>query len=63
MEKLSIEALYRTSNRLVANTDMCFHRYLYSQIRWEAWVIAIKGARGVGKTTLMLQHIKETFAT
>lgn len=62
MEEISVEGLYRTSNRLVAHTTTDFHRYLYGQISWDAWVIAIKGARGVGKTTMLLQHIKEKFA-
>ncbi|MCR5455160.1 MAG: AAA family ATPase [Bacteroidales bacterium] len=36
-------------------------RYLYSKIDWNERLIGIKGARGVGKTTLMLQHIKLSF--
>jgi len=36
-----------------------FKRYLYQQINWNNRLIAIIGARGVGKTTLLLQHIKE----
>jgi len=36
-----------------------FRRYLYSEINWNNRLIAIVGARGVGKTTLLLQHIKE----
>ena len=36
-----------------------FKRSLMQQINWEARLIGIKGARGVGKTTLMLQYIKE----
>lgn len=62
MDEQIIEALYKTSSRLVANTETLFHRYLYRQISWSARVIAIKGARGVGKTTMLLQHIKESFA-
>lgn len=61
MEGASIESLYRTSDRLVHAVSMNFHRYLYDKIRWNARLIAIKGARGVGKTTLLLQHIKENF--
>jgi len=38
-----------------------FKRYLYDRINWDVRLIGIKGARGVGKTTLLLQHIKETF--
>ncbi len=32
---------------------------MYNQINWNNRLIAIVGARGVGKTTLLLQHIKE----
>ena len=41
---------------------MRFKRYLYGRINWNVRLIGIKGARGVGKTTLLLQHIKETFS-
>jgi len=46
---------YRESLR---NTDTDFVRYLESKIEWGARLIAILGARGVGKTTMLLQHIK-----
>ena len=36
-----------------------FKRSLMNQIQWDARLIGIKGARGVGKTTLLLQYIKE----
>lgn len=42
----------------ITNTD--FQRYIYNDIRWEERMIAIVGPRGVGKTTLLLQHIKLT---
>lgn len=61
MEIQTIEGLYLTSNRMVARTTTAFHRYLYEQIKWNAWMIGIKGARGVGKTTMLLQRIKEEF--
>ena len=35
-----------------------FVRYLHDKIDWQAQLIAILGARGVGKTTMLLQHIK-----
>jgi predicted AAA+ superfamily ATPase len=38
-----------------------FDRYLEAQIDWKNRLIAIKGSRGVGKTTLMLKSIKEKF--
>jgi predicted AAA+ superfamily ATPase len=36
-------------------------RYLYPKIRWQNRLIAITGARGTGKTTMILQHIKKQF--
>jgi len=38
-----------------------FKRYLFSQINWDSRLIAILGARGVGKTTMLLQYYKEHF--
>ena len=44
--------------RLLSLTDTGFVRYLHDKINWNARMIGIVGARGVGKTTLILQHIK-----
>ena len=49
------------NNRLKA-TSLTFKRFLYYDIDWRPRLIGIKGSRGVGKTTLLLQHIKESFA-
>jgi len=43
----------------INNTDTTFKRYLWDIINWNSRLIIIYGARGVGKTTLMLQYIKE----
>ena len=43
---------------LIDNTSLQFVRYLYDKIDWNSRFIAILGARGVGKTTLLLQRIK-----
>ena len=56
-----METLYKTYGRLLAETDMSFTRYLFDKINWDNRLIVIKGAKGVGKTTMMLQHIKKTF--
>ena len=56
-----IEPLFRTSNRLIRETDCSFHRYLAKEIDWSEPLVCMMGARGAGKTTLMLQHVKETF--
>ena len=53
MDKLISESLQRVN---VVSTK--FKRYLYDRINWDNRLIAIKGSRGVGKTTLLLQYIK-----
>jgi predicted AAA+ superfamily ATPase len=51
--------LLEQSERLVAGVSLDFKRYLFDFIKWENRLIGIKGARGTGKTTLLLQFIKE----
>ena len=53
-----MDALFESSNRLIAKTDTTFVRYAYRQINWENRLIGLIGPRGVGKTTLVLQYIK-----
>ena len=55
-----MELLERIYKRLLAHTDTDFYRYLYDKIDWSQPLIGIKGQRGVGKTTMMLQRIKTT---
>lgn len=38
-----------------------FLRFLYKQVNWEGRLIGIRGQRGVGKTTFLLQRIKKAF--
>ena len=45
--------------KLLRETNTSFHRYLHSKINWNSRMIDITDPRGIGKTTLMLQHIKE----
>ena len=40
-------------------TTSRFHRYMFDRIDWDNRLIGLVGPRGVGKTTLMLQHAKE----
>ena len=47
--------------RLVQFTDCVLIRYLYSKIGWSNRLIGLVGAKGTGKTTLVLQHIKLSF--
>lgn len=62
MDYQEIQPLLNAYHRKLASTDLKFKRYLYSQINWNARLLGIKGARGVGKTTMLMQHIKETFS-
>lgn len=53
-----MQTLFEYSNRLISNVDKKFTRYLYNRIHWENRLIGIVGPRGVDKTTLVLQYIK-----
>jgi len=44
--------------RLIENTSVDFQRYLIDKLPWGERLVGIKGSRGVGKTTLLLQYIK-----
>ncbi|QBN19857.1 AAA family ATPase [Flavobacterium nackdongense] len=46
---------------LISQTDLGFERYLLHSLPWEQRLLGVKGARGVGKTTLFLQYIKKTY--
>lgn len=54
-----MRTLYQKFETLLQNTTTDFKRYLYENISWDNRMIGIIGARGVGKTTMILQHIKE----
>ena len=56
-----VEELFETSNRQIRDESLTFYRYLMSEIDWRDKLICIKGARGVGKTTLMRQRMKVAF--
>lgn len=51
--------LYAYMNEMLRNTPASFHRYMYADINWDARLVGIIGPRGVGKSTMMLQRIKE----
>lgn len=61
MVEQDVAKIYRAYRRKIKETPLSFTRYLYHRINWNDRLIGIKGARGVGKTTLMLQHIKQNF--
>lgn len=53
-----METLFERFRLKLAHADTQFVRSLMDCIAWEARLIGIKGARGVGKTMLLLQYIK-----
>ena len=57
MEQLFAD-FYRLLNRYAQFTQM---RYLYESINWGDRLILIRGPKGSGKTTMLMQHIQRTF--
>jgi len=53
-----MEILFEFQENLLRPVKNDFRRYLHNQINWKQRMIGIKGPRGAGKTTLMLQHLK-----
>ncbi|MFD2201855.1 ATP-binding protein [Shivajiella indica] len=54
-----MERLFQYSNQLISQVGTAFKRYAHSDINWQNRLIGLIGPRGVGKTTLVLQYIKE----
>lgn len=52
------ESLYAYMRLQLELTGSDFHRYLYNDVNWNARMVAITGARGVGKSTMVLQYVK-----
>ena len=58
-----MEAFFRTHRYLVEHTDSPVQRILMDEIDWSQRLIGIKGSRGVGKTTFLLEYAKRHFET
>ena len=58
-----MEAFFRTHTYLVEHVHAPVRRTLMDEIDWNDRMIGIKGTRGVGKTTFLLQYAKENFET
>ena len=56
-----MEAFFRTHRYLVEHTNAPVRRILMDEINWNDRLIGIKGTRGIGKTTFLLQYAKEKF--
>ena len=57
-----LESFFRTHQYLVEHTDAPARRALMDEINWKSRLIGIKGSRGVGKTTFLLQYARENYA-
>ncbi|MBR1688690.1 MAG: ATP-binding protein [Prevotella sp.] len=56
-----MEAFFRTHRYLVEHTNAPVRRTLMDEIDWSDRMIGIKGTRGIGKTTFLLQYAKENY--
>lgn len=56
-----MEEFYRTHKYLVEHSNAPVRRGLMDEVDWNARMIGIKGTRGVGKTTFLLQYAKENY--
>ncbi len=54
---MDLSQLFDLYSVKLSETDTRFVRYLHDRINWDSRLIVIVGARGVGKTTMVLQHI------
>lgn len=57
-----MEKLFQFSASRIQAVNLAFKRYMLERINWNNRLIGITGARGVGKTTMLLQYIKENLA-
>ena len=57
-----MERLWTNFNRLLKQTRTDFVRYKYDEIKWTNRMLGLVGPRGVGKTTLFLQYIKQNLS-
>ena len=60
MDAKQLDKIYEISERRLAETDLSFRRYLCCRIDWTPRLVSVLGPRGTGKTTLLLQRMKET---
>lgn len=61
MEQQDLQPIITTYHNFLSTVNLQYIRPLMDQIEWEDRLIEIKGSKGVGKTTLILQHILQNF--
>ncbi len=58
-----MEQLFEYFNRKLEETPTDLVRYMYDRIAWNGHALGLVGPRGVGKSTLLLQYIKQELNT
>jgi len=58
-----MERLFEDHRIFISETSLDFKRFLLDELPWEERLLGIQGFRGIGKTTMILQYIKETYGT
>lgn len=61
MEQDDLQPIIKSYHNFLSTVNFNHIRPLMKQIDWEDRLIEIKGSKGVGKTTLILQHILQAF--
>ncbi len=56
-----METLFKKHRIFISQTDTEIVRELMKSVKWEKQLVAIRGSRGVGKTTLMRQYIRQNY--
>ena len=56
-----MEALFKKHKMLISQINTGIVRDMMHSVNWEKQLVAIRGSRGVGKTTLIRQYIKQKF--
>ena len=56
-----MEVLFKKHKLLISQVSMDIVREMMNVINWEKPLVAVRGSRGVGKTTLIRQYIKKTY--
>lgn len=58
-----MEALFVKHDRLIANTSTEIVREMMNRVNWNAGLLSIQGAKGIGKSTLLKQFVKLNYQT
>ena len=61
IKKIAMEVFFRTHAYLVEHNKATVKRVLMDEIDWSERLIGIKGTRGVGKTSFLLEYAKENY--